>query len=98
MRSGTASVLVVLCASTATAFSDDGASLEHRWPSVPDGHGLSLENQITDHLTELGNTLGHHLDLLSHDMFVLQVDGRRRRAHVRLGGGDSERLAVRVDG
>jgi hypothetical protein len=72
--------------------------LGHRWPSVPQGHGLSLEDQITDRLTQLGNELGRHLDLLSHDTFQLSLDGRKRRAHVRLGGGNIGLLAVQLDG
>lgn len=72
--------------------------LGDRWPSVPDGHGLSLEDQITDRLTQLGNELGRHLDLLSHEMFQLTVDGRRRHAHVRLGGGNAGMLAIQFDG
>ena len=71
--------------------------LSHRWPSVPEGHGLSLEDQITDRLTQLGNELGRHLDLLSHEMFQLSLDGRKRHAHVRLGGGNVGLLAVRFD-
>lgn len=71
--------------------------LGDRWPSVPEGHGLSLEDQITDRLTQLGNELGRHLDLLSHDMFQLTVDGRHRHAHLRVGGGNPGMLAFRVD-
>src|SRR5690348_7051229 len=66
----------------------DPGSLAERWPSVPVGHALSLEDQITERLTQLGNELGRHLDLLSHDMFQLRVDGHHRRAFVRLGGGN----------
>jgi hypothetical protein len=80
------------------AAADPAVLLANRWPSIPDGHGLSLEDQITDHLTQLGNELGRHLDLLSHDMFQLRVDGRRRQAHVRIGGGDDELVALRLDG
>ncbi|HMG20167.1 MAG TPA: hypothetical protein VK607_02580 [Kofleriaceae bacterium] len=95
MRSVVAlAVLVVAPAASA----DPTVLLASRWPSVPDGHGLSLEDQITDRLTLLGNELGRHLDLLSHDMFQLKVDGRRRQAHVRIGGGDAESLSVRLDG
>ena len=69
--------------------------LGDRWPSVPEGRGLSLEDKITDRLTQLGNELGRHLDLLSHDMFQLTVDGRHHQAHVRLGGGSVGLLAFR---
>ncbi|MDX2089196.1 MAG: hypothetical protein SFX73_15175 [Kofleriaceae bacterium] len=64
------------------------------WPQLPLGGGLTLSQQITDQLTELGNTLGTHLDLLSHGELGLQVDGRRRRARVRLGSTDTERYLV----
>jgi hypothetical protein len=91
-------VLVVLCASTDLAAADPVVLLASRWPSVPADHGLSLEDQITERLTELGNQLGHHLDLLSHDMFQLRVDGFRRRAHIRLGGGNAELVSLCLDG
>jgi hypothetical protein len=80
------------------ASADSAVLLASRWPGVPEGHALSLEDQITDRLTEIGNALGHHLDLLSHDTFQLRVDARRRRAHLRIGGGDSGGLALRLDG
>jgi hypothetical protein len=82
----------------APSLADPLVQLADRWPSVPAGHALTLEDQITERLTLLGNELGRHLDLLSHDMFQLRVDGRRRRAHVRLGGGDAQHLAVGLDG
>jgi hypothetical protein len=81
-----------------SASADPAVLLASRWPSIPEGHGLSLEDQITDRLTQLGNELGRHLDLLSHDMFQLRVDGRRRQAHVRIGGGDDEQLSLRLAG
>jgi hypothetical protein len=31
-------------------------------------------------------------------MFQLKVDGRHRRAHLRLGGGDAAQLTLRLDG
>src|SRR5262245_60256058 len=91
-------MLAVVMTASAPAVADDGVQLATRWPSVPDGHGLSLEDQITDRLTQLGNELGKHLDLLSHDMFQLSVDGRRRRARVRLGAGNDQLLAFRFAG
>jgi hypothetical protein len=79
------------------AAGDPLVQLADRWPAVPAGNGLTLEDQITERLTLLGNTLAQHLDLLSHDMFQLRVDGRRRRAHVRLGGGDAQQLSLQLD-
>jgi hypothetical protein len=93
-----ASTSAVVVASAPVASADSTVLLASRWPSVPEGYALSLEDQITDRLTLIGNALGHHLDLLSHDMVQLRVDARRRRAHLRLGGGDGEGLAVRLDG
>jgi hypothetical protein len=91
-------MVAAVVSASAPAAADDIVLLASRWPSVPAGHGLSLEDQITERLTLLGNALGHHLDLLSHDMFELTIDGRRRHAHVRLGGGSASQLAIRLDG
>lgn len=105
MRSLTLLVTVVVGNGVAAAEPDPPAEpaqpselLGHRWPGVPEGHGLSLEDQITDRLTQLGNALGRHLDLLSHDMFQLSLDGRKRHAHVRVGGGSLGLVAVQLDG
>jgi hypothetical protein len=92
------SVLAVLLGLAPRASADPAVLLASRWPAVPEGHGLSLEDQITDHLTQLGNELGRHLDLLSHAMFRLEVDGRHRHAHVRVGGGEAELLTLQLDG
>ncbi len=70
---------------------------EKLWPDLPDGHALSLEDVITDHMTDYGNLLGKHLDLLSHDMFNLQVDGRKNSARLRLGGGNLHYLTFMLD-
>ena len=91
-------VLAAAIAASASASADDAVLLATRWPSVPAGRGLSLEDTITDRLTVLGNELGKHLDLLSGDMFQLTVDCRHRRARVRLGGGDDQHLAFRFAG
>ena len=93
-----APVLAALPAASPRAEAEPAVLLASRWPAVPEGHGLSLEDQITERLTQLGNELGRHLDLLSQDMFQLTVDCRHRRAHVRLGGGDAASLAVRLYG
>jgi hypothetical protein len=98
VASTSAVVVAAGLVSVPAASADTSVLLASRWPSVPDGHALSLEDQITERLTQIGNSLGEHLDLLSHDMFRLRVDARQRRAHLRIGGGDSEGLAVRLDG
>jgi hypothetical protein len=87
--------LVGLVAAPAAA--EPTLSLADRWPSAPAGPALSLEYQITERLTRIGNELGRHLDLLSREMFQLRVDGHRRRARIRIGGGDAQVLAIRVD-
>ena len=92
---GLAAVLAAGLARPAAA--DPAVLLASRWPSLPADHSLSLEDQITDRLTQLGNELGRHLDLVTHDLFQLRVDGRRRRAHVRIGGGN-QAVAVSLDG
>ena len=98
--------LVALVAGGGVAHADDPAHAaegpmgvacpalyERLWPTVQNGPRLKLSEQITDELTELGNLLGAHLDVLSSDMLGVRFDGRRRLARVRLGGADrGERL------
>lgn len=74
----------------------DGTLYERLWPRSPDGAHLTLSQQLTDRLTLLGNTLGQHLDALSNELVSLRFDGRRRRAFVRLGGGDAQYLTLRL--
>jgi len=97
-RPGTALAigLCAIAASSSTALADDKGLYERLWPRIPDSQRLTLSEQITDELSELGNTLGYHLDVLSHEMVALRVDGRRRRAYVRVGGGDGEYLTFRL--
>jgi hypothetical protein len=85
-------------AMTGTRAAAEPVALADRWPSAPPSRALSLEAQLTDQLTELGNLLGRHLELLSHDTFVLKVDCRKRRAHLRIGGGNDQVLALRLEG
>jgi hypothetical protein len=95
MRAHWIAVAVLLGATPAAA--EPALSLAERWPTLPDGPALSLQYQITERLTQIGNELGRHLDLLSRDMFQLRVDGHRRSARLRIGGGDARVLAIRVD-
>lgn len=66
------------------------------WPRVPEGRQLKLSEQITNQLTELGNFMGEHMAVLSHDMFAMSFDGRRRRAFFRIGGGDARFLEFKL--
>ena len=79
---------------------DDSKPMDKQWPQLPhQAHYQSGDfgDQLTDHLTELGNQIGEHLDLLSHDYFRIHVDGRAQRARMRLGGGNPRYLEFRVD-
>lgn len=72
------------------------ATADRLWPSLPAWHGLTMDQRITDHLSELGNLLGHHLDLLTDDVVRLKVNGRANRAWLRVGGGDVRFLALHL--
>ena len=82
---------------TAATTEDHMIALEERWPSLPAGHGLKLEDQIVDRLSDIGNHVGDHLDVLSHDCIGLHVDGRGQRARLRFGGGDAHYLSLHID-
>jgi hypothetical protein len=75
---------MIVLAGTAPAMAD--APIERAWPAVPEGHELTLEQQIRDRISEIGNRFGRHLDALSRDVVVLHVDGRTQRAYLRVGG------------
>jgi len=94
---GSAAAFAALAASSRPAAAEPIALID-LWPAVPGGRAQSLEDQVTDRLTELGNVLGRHLSVLSHSALQLTVDCRLRRAHLRLGAGDDTTLAVRLDG
>ncbi|MCX5747489.1 MAG: hypothetical protein NT062_33915 [Proteobacteria bacterium] len=72
-------------------------ALDAAWPRVTeDLHRVSIGTQITDQLTELGNELGHHMHVLSHDLVSIQFDGRQRRAKVKVGAGDDRYVSFSI--
>ena len=83
--------LVVAAAPSAHADPEDHGLYDRLWPELPTAGHLTLSEQVTDQLTELGNMVGHHLDVLSYDLLALQFDGRQRRARVRFGTAAAER-------
>jgi hypothetical protein len=89
-------ILGVLLVSSG-AYADEAAPMEKQWPGLPHVHEVEIGDQITDHLTDLGNMIGDHVDLLSHDYFRIHVDGRAQRARMRIGGGNAHYLQFRVD-
>jgi hypothetical protein len=91
VRFGGIAALLALALS-APAASADSELYDRLWPRVPEGRHLKLSEQITDQLTELGNFMGQHMNALSHDVLAMTFDGRRRRAFVRIGGGDARFL------
>ena len=90
---GLAALFVVVAATPAFA---EGDLYDRLWPRVPEGRGLKLSDQITDQLTELGNFMGEHMNVLSHDVLSMTFDGRRRRAYLRVGGGDARFLEFKL--
>jgi hypothetical protein len=84
---------VVLMAAPAHAEKD---LYERLWPRIPDGQRATFSEQLADSITELGNTLGYHASVLSHELIAMRFDGRRRRAYVRFGGGDEQFLTFRL--
>lgn len=82
-------VVLLLCATVDVASANSEDLYERLWPEMPNSTRLTLSQQITDQLTELGNTVGHHVNTLSNDAIALGFDGRRRRAKVRLGLEDT---------
>jgi hypothetical protein len=76
-------VVVVLCTMPHVAAAED--LYERLWPEAPNSTRLTLSQQITDQLTELGNVVGSHVTVLSNETIALNFDGRRRRARIRLG-------------
>ena len=91
MRTWGIAILALACATPAVADSDNQL-YDRLWPRAPETHHLTLSEQITDQLTELGNFMGEHMNVLSHDMLSMTFDGRHRRAFVRVGGGDARYL------
>lgn len=81
--------VLLLCAMADVAAANSEDLYNRLWPEMPSSTRLTLSQQIQDQLTELGNTLGHHVNALSNDSIAFGFDGRRRRATVRLGLEDS---------
>ncbi|MBX3161036.1 MAG: hypothetical protein KF773_34065 [Deltaproteobacteria bacterium] len=94
-------VALALVGAGGVARADDVPRLYDRlWPRMPlTPYGRDFGEQLEDQLTALGNQLGQHVSLLSKDMLIVRVDGRRRRASIRLGTtADRERnLTFRIE-
>ena len=90
--------LLVLIGTTSVASADEEHMLlAARWHDVPMGRSLKLSQQITDQLTELGNFIGGHVNVLSDDVMGLRFDGRKRKARLRLGTGEGQYLRFKLD-
>ena len=88
---------ISLLAPAAHADGDLHIALSDRWHEVPASKRLKLSQQITDELTELGNFIGSHVNVLSDDICGIKFDGRRRYARIRLGTGEGELLRFKLD-
>ena len=84
--------------STARADSEDlQLALSDRWRDVPPSQRLKLSDQITDQLTELGNFIGTHVNVLSDDILMMKFDGRRKYARIRFGTAQDTYLRFNFD-
>jgi len=92
---------VVVAAWSTPAVADDihlcDQIYEKTWPAAPTAAQVSMGQQLTDAMSELGNQLGYHLDQLSMDKFALRFDGRQRRARFKLGMIDSQYATLKFD-
>jgi hypothetical protein len=86
---------VIYVGAASSARADDVAY--QRWPALPPAHGLTLDEKMVDHVSDLGNQFGDHLNVLSHDLLALRIDMRFGRARIRVGGGDVHYLTFRFD-
>lgn len=99
-RLGALLTIAVALTRSSAARADNGdiqLALADRWRDVPAGQRLKLSQQITDELTELGNFLGTHINVLSDDILAMKFDGRNRYARIRLGTGEGDYLRFRLD-
>ena len=89
--------LWIALAST-TALADDlNDTADQRWPAVPASTLPKEEDVMLDHMSDLGNLIGRHMDELSHDFIGLTMDARGQRARLRVGGGSAHYLEFKVD-
>jgi hypothetical protein len=92
-------LLVALTVAQPIAHADEDVqlALADRWRDVPPSQRLKLSVQITDSLTELGNFVGTHVNVLSDDILMMRFDGRRRYARIRFGTGEGRYLRFKFD-
>jgi len=89
--------MTMMVSSTARADDDIQLALSDRWREVPPSQRLRLSQQITDELTELGNFIGTHVNVLSDDILMMKFDGRRKYARIRFGTGEGQYLRFKFD-
>lgn len=86
----------MVASSPVAADNADKGLYERLWPQIPESQRASLGQQLQDQITELGNTLGYHAAVLSHDVLQLKFDARRRRARMQVGGGNDQYLSFKL--
>ena len=59
---------------------------------------LSLSKRVTKNLTLMGDELGQHLSALSFELVDMRFDLEKRTARLKLGVGEGDHLAFRLDG
>jgi hypothetical protein len=69
---------------------------ERLWYREPAARQSDLSQQIVEQLSDLGNQLGYHLDVLSLDLIALRFDGKRRRLHLGVAAGERRYLSFEL--
>ncbi|MFT3697524.1 MAG: hypothetical protein QM831_30555 [Kofleriaceae bacterium] len=59
--------------------------LDDEWPALPDYQELSMEDRITDKVSDAGNDASSHVDAWTRHYVSWRVDGRRNRGSLHLG-------------
>ena len=91
----TVTLAVALACAMARPASADKSLYDRLW-RMPTGSNLTWSHQVEEQLGEIGNLIGHHLDVLSYDLLTLHFDAHQRRAYVRFGGGDERFLSLHL--
>jgi hypothetical protein len=96
---GMRNALVLLASLASLGRTAEADSFDRRWPELPEQQEVELGKVVAERLVDAGNRFfASHVDLLSHDILKVRIDGERKAAKVGVGAGYRSFLALRVAG